>query len=148
MHKFRFLVIYLLALASCINRTEHKFYGVRFDTTQAISVAQLNEKMKEQQRVDTVVTGNITAVCKAEGCWMNLKNESGEDLFVDWDHEFNIPMNSEGRTAFISGYAYFDTTSVDELKHIAKDDGKPQEEIDKITEPKLRVSFKATGVKL
>jgi hypothetical protein len=41
-----------------------------------------------------------------------------------------------------------DTTTVEELKHFAEDDGKSKEEIEKITEPKIEMVFEASGVKL
>ena len=44
------------------------------------------------------------------------------------------------------GKAFVKETSVEELKHYAEDAGKSKEEIAKITEPKLEMSFEASGV--
>ncbi|MCY7409771.1 MAG: DUF4920 domain-containing protein [Chitinophagales bacterium] len=135
-------------LFACNHAAENKFYGNEFDTTQAISVAELVKRMEGNKKVEAIVYGNVTAVCKAEGCWMNLENPGHADLFVDWNHEFNIPLNGEGTKAFVTGYAFYDITTVEELKHFAKDEGKTDEEIANISEPEFKIAFKATGVKL
>jgi hypothetical protein len=41
-----------------------------------------------------------------------------------------------------------DTTSVEDLRRYAKQDGKSKEEIEKINEPLVEVSILATGVKI
>ena len=48
----------------------------------------------------------------------------------------------------MQGYAYRSVTPVDELKHLAQDAGKTQEEIEAITEPKEELKFLASGVLL
>ncbi|MCE2790741.1 MAG: DUF4920 domain-containing protein [Saprospiraceae bacterium] len=44
------------------------------------------------------------------------------------------------------GKAYRETTSVEDLKHFAEDEGKSAEEIAAITEPKTELKFMASGV--
>jgi len=48
----------------------------------------------------------------------------------------------------MEGHAFKETTPVEELRHYAEDAGKPQEEIEAITEPKEEVKFLASGVLL
>lgn len=48
----------------------------------------------------------------------------------------------------MTGFAYWDSTSVAELQHYAEDRGASEEEIAAITEPMGEVKFKATGVKI
>jgi hypothetical protein len=95
------------------------------------------------------VAGEITSSCQSEGCWLNFKDPEGGEVFVDWNHEFNIPIqNYEGKTAFVEGTAVFDTISVEELKHFALDEGKSKAEIDSITQPAFQLTIRATGVRL
>lgn len=49
------------------------------------------------------------------------------------DYAFFMPKDCAGKKAVVDGYAYTQTTSVEELKHLAGDAGKPQAEIDAIT---------------
>lgn len=105
------ILISLSVFASC-KRTPAPpaFYGQSFDTVQVLTVAELIAKMQGQEKAEAVVGGVITESCQAEGCWLNLKNENGIAVFVDWDRQFNIPKDVSGRYAMAKGYAYIDTT--------------------------------------
>jgi len=94
------------------------------------------------------VAGEITKVCTVKGCWMATAIDSTENLFVDYDYEFLLPTNSQGQDMVMTGYAYWDSTTVAELKHYAKDRGASDQEIAAITKPVGEVKFKATGVKI
>ena len=125
------------------------FIGEKFDDAAPITMAELNEKMKAGGPVEATVTAPITAVCQAKGCWMTLENPGAEDVRITFkDYAFFVPKDSKGKTAIIHGTASMDTTTVEELKHFAEDDGKTKEEIEKITEPKIEMVFEASGVKL
>ena len=74
---------------------------------------------------------------------------TGEDtLFVKFkNYEFFVPTEGvEGYHTVLEGVAYYDTTTVAELKHYAEDAGLSQEEIDLITEHEYNINFTATGV--
>lgn len=106
----------VVTFTSCSNSTiQPKFYGETFDTTKVISVEELVSKMQGQTRVDAVVGGIVTESCQSEGCWLNLKNEGGSDVFVDWDHHFNTPKDLSGRRVIADGYAYVDTTKAEHV---------------------------------
>lgn len=86
------------------------YYGESFDTTLAISITELATQMQGKHKIDAVVYGSISESCQSEGCWLNLESSSGTMLFVDWDHKFNAPFDIKGRKAFVSGYAYIDSS--------------------------------------
>lgn len=112
MKNLTFYSFILLLVFSCSqSETPPRFYGQSFDTTQVISVADLLAKMQGQNRVDAVIAGTITESCQSEGCWLNLKNNAGDDLFVDWDHQFNTPFKLTGKRAIARGYAYIDSSN-------------------------------------
>lgn len=120
-----------------------------FSTSDAISAADLVQEFS--QKGDTLystVAGEITKVCTVKGCWMATAIDSNSNLFVDYDYEFLLPTNSQGQDMYMNGYAYWDSTSVAELKHYAEDRGATEEEIAAITEPIGEVKFKALGVKI
>jgi hypothetical protein len=54
----------------------------------------------------------------------------------------------QGKRVMMSGYAYYDTTSVADLQHLAEDAGRTPEEIAAITEPKFTLNFDAAGVQI
>jgi Domain of unknown function (DUF4920) len=93
------------------------------------------------------LSGKVTGVCENKGCWMTLDNGTADGLTVHFkDYAFFVPRDIKGKNAIIEGEIKTDTTSVKELQHYAKDAGKSEEEINKITNPKVELTFLANGV--
>lgn len=128
------------------NKTENTF-GEEFKPTVALTVDQLIEKMQSGKPVNAYLEGEVTSVCQVKGCWMTLKNNNGDDIRVTFkDYSFFVPKDCKGKKAIMKGAASVDTTSVEQLRHYAEDDGQSPEDIAKITEPKIEISFEASGV--
>lgn len=124
-----------------------RLYGKKFDTKRTTQVAELSRRMEGKDKMEVVLTGEISQVCQAEGCWMKMKNEAGEDVFVKFkDHSFVIPKDLAGHKATVNGVAIKKTVSVEEQRHLAEDGGKTEEEIAAITQPKAELRVEATGV--
>lgn len=163
------LFFYLIVLvAACSNpqpTTKQglpgQFYGEQFTPEQPINVAKAIElyragNLQEVVGIDDIKTKGlplqvespVTGACQHKGCWMTLQDAGGSDeLFVRFlGYSFFVPKDLAGKTAVIKGNFYQDTTSVDDLKHYAEDEGKTAEEIAQITEPKLEYKFYASGV--
>lgn len=126
-------------------------YGETITTDNAMTYEQLVAKMESEGDLDNVkLMGTVESVCKVKGCWMNIvpaNSTDDEGIFVKFkDYGFFMPLDCEGRKMVMQGKAYKEVTSVDELRHYAEDEGLPQEEIDKITEPKEELKFMAHGV--
>jgi hypothetical protein len=51
----------------------------------------------ENQRVAT--SGTVTAVCQAMGCWMEIRDESGQAHVKMHGHTFFVPRTSAGHIA-------------------------------------------------
>lgn len=120
-----------------------------FSVENALTAAALIQEFETTgDTLYSTVAGEITKVCTVKGCWMATAIDSSENLFVDYDYEFLLPTNSQGQNMVMTGYAYWDSTSVAELQHYAEDRGASEEEIAAITEPTGEVKFKATGVKI
>ena len=124
------------------------FYGEQFDPANAIPVSQLMTDMQGKDSLMTKFSGKITQTCTKAGCWMDVETANGETMTVFMkDHNFAVPLSGcEGLTAVMNGKAYYDTLSVEYLRHLAEEAGKPQEEIEKINEPKYVLAFDASGV--
>lgn len=123
--------------------------GEKFAADKIVPVAQLEKTMNGTNNFETVIEGKVQSVCQKKGCWMRIEKGNGENMIVTFkDYGFFMPKDCAGKTAVMKGIAYYDTISVDMLKHYAEDAGKPQEEIDKITDPEIAVSFEAIGVVL
>jgi hypothetical protein len=117
---------------------------------KAISIAELDGVLRKEKTVKNVaVKGVVTDVCKKRGCWITLKTADGSSFFVKMkDYAFFVPVALKGKNVVLEGNAEREVTSVDELKHYAKDAKKAQSEIDAITSPKEEIRFLANGIKV
>lgn len=142
----RLIALCLVFVASTqLFAQEH--FGKKITANGAITMAELDAQLKDKEKVEAKVSGKVSAICKAMGCWMKMEREGGEAMMVKMkDHKFYLPKNCEEKTAIIEGVASHKTTSVEMLKHYAEDEGKSQAEIDAIKEPKEEVIFIAAGV--
>ena len=124
-------------------------YGAAITKDGAIDVKTLPAKMKGQKSMTVKISGDIVAACKVKGCWMTADLGNGETMRIRFkDYGFFVPLNADGSDAVVSGKAYVEIVSVDELRHYAKDAGKSQAEINKIKKPEVTYAFMADGVYL
>lgn len=125
-------------------------FGSKITADKALSKEQMTQKYASLKKGDTVnvkFKSKIMSVCKKKGCWMKMDLADNKESFIRFkDYGFFVPLNADNSEAVVSGKAFLDVISVDELKHYAKDGGKSQEEIDKITQPKITYAFQADGV--
>jgi hypothetical protein len=159
MRKIVYAAFVVLALVSCKKNEEVKVdakpvsyaeFGDKITDDKAISSEELLEKYKTMKETDTLqvkVTSKIVDVCQKKGCWMNLDLGNDESAFVKFkDYGFFMPFNAAGSEVVVSGKAFVELTSIEDLKEYAKDAGKSQAAIDSIVTPEKKYSFMADGV--
>ncbi len=168
MKKILFVSALMLALVSCQNGAEKSgeestdttavvqeeaptlavaYFGSEITDEGAIEVDEAPAKLGEMDSVDLKVVGKINKVCQVKGCWMTMGYGEGESMHVSFrDYGFFVPKNIDGKDAVIDGTLYMETTSVEDLKHFAEDEGLSEDEIAMITEPETRLTFVADGV--
>lgn len=135
-----------------LTRVEGKHFGEIINEEGTIAYEALLSKLEAstEDKVPVKVKGNVESVCQAKGCWMNIvSNQEGveQEMFVKFkDYGFFMPKDIAGKEVIMDGYAFKEVTSVDELRHYAEDEGKSEEEIAAITEPKEELKFMASGV--
>ncbi len=136
--------------ATAFDAKNYALFGEKFKVTKILTKDQMLKKYKNLKKGDTVTVqfqSNIKSVCKKKGCWMKMDLAGDDTSFVKFtDYAFFVPLNADNSTAIVSGKAFVDVVSVDELKHYAKDGGKSAAEIAKITKPEVTYSFMADGV--
>jgi hypothetical protein len=131
------------------NKGDGKTFGEKVTAKDAVSYDAMLAKMGKSTKLDNVkVSGTVEAVCKAKGCWMNITSDKGApSMFVKFkDYAFFMPKDIAGKKIVMVGNAFKETTTVEELRHFAEDEGKSKEDIAKITKPKEDIKFVATGV--
>lgn len=131
-------------------KVEYASFGSKILADKALSKEQMLAKYKTLKKGDTISVkfkSQIKSVCKKKGCWMKMDLADNSESFVRFkDYGFFVPLNADNSEAIVSGKAFVDEISVAELQHYAKDGGKSQAEIDKITQPKITYAFQADGV--
>ena len=135
---------------TAVNMNDYAVFGEKFTPTKVLSEKEMLKKYKTLKKGDTIVVkykSVIKDVCKKKGCWMNMDLSNDTNSFVRFkDYGFFVPLNADGSEAIVNGKAFIDVVTVEELRHYAKDAKKSQEEINKITKPKVTFAFQATGV--
>jgi hypothetical protein len=126
---------------------EQTKYGKEFTTGNVMTVNSFKTAIAGKKELKNIqLEGWISQVCQAEGCWMKLRNDGGEDILVKFkDHSFLIPKDLAGNAALVHGNATRKVIPVEERRHMAEDAGVSKEEIAKITEPKEEIRIEATG---
>lgn len=125
---------------------ELNYYGDTISPEGAIDGKKLLAMLQENDSVAVKVQGEVNSSCKMKGCWMKMDMGDKEMHVKFKDYGFFVPKNLGGETAILEGYAKIDTMGVAELKHLAHDAGKSEEEIEKITEPEVSITYMANGV--
>lgn len=154
MLKYLFIAVLCLPLAAMAQSTgkgKAASFGEPITAKKAISYDQMLKQIQGQEKINVKVRGTVENVCQAKGCWMNLvsENANADKMMVQFkDYGFFMPKDIAGREVIVDGYAYYEVTPVDELRHYAEDAGKSPEEIAKITEPLKKLKFMAHGVLL
>ncbi len=105
------------------NGTEGHF-GSPFALASAQPLAQAVSVLDGASTVQ--VSGEVTSVCQAKGCWMVIKDHESDDVMARVlmkDHAFSVPMDGTGKKAVVEGELTEKTLSEGQVKHLAKDAG-------------------------
>jgi hypothetical protein len=129
------------------NANPGDWYGEKVQPANAVDIAEIPAKLKEQPTLNTKVKAKVLDVCAKKGCWLKLAVNDSTTAFVKMkDYAFFLPTAVKGKTVVLDGEVQMITTSVTELQHYAKDAKRSQAEINAITQPKKEIRFTATGI--
>lgn len=143
----RYLILLFAFTYLGVHAQDNTHFGKEINDKKAIEASQLVTKMGSKETMNAKVTGTVESVCQVKGCWMKVKMDNGESMRVMFkDYAFFVPKDLAGKTVVFEGEAQKKEVPVEHLKHYAKDAGKSQEEIAKITQPKQELTFIADGV--
>ncbi len=161
MKRTAIIILCLISLLSCKEEKKdaqksqkeeiaYMSFGEKITDENVISKERMAEKFKTLKKGDTIdvkFASSINEVCKKKGCWMKLDLGNKQESMVRFtDYGFFMPLDADAKEVIVDGRAFITEISVKELQHYAKDAGKTDEEISKITEPKITYAFEADGV--
>lgn len=124
-----------------------QIYGENIPEKRLVAAKDLDKKLNGEVPVKMQVKGTVTAVCKARGCWATVDLGEGKEVFVKMkDYGFFLPMDAKGKEVLLSGDAFVETHSVEDLKEKAKYQKKSEAEINAIAKPEEELRFTAHGI--
>ena len=144
-----FLLTSMMAFAQppAGNADPGDYYGEKITPDGAIAIADLPARLKKAETVDGKIRAKVLDVCPKKGCWLQVQVNDTTTAFVKMkDYAFFAPTAIKGKTVVLDAEASMLTTSVDDLKHYAKDAKKSKAEIDAITAPKKEIRLMANGI--
>lgn len=155
-----FSVILLLAvLVSCQHTVQHTgqaekkplpptgTFGQPASAENALAASQLPTLFTGSDTAEVIISGDIAASCQHTGCWMDVDMGNSQAVHVTFkDEAFTIPLDAAGKHAIAQGIAIRELVPVETLRNNARDEGKSEEEVARITEPAYSYEMVATGV--
>ena len=148
MKRFSLLItLILISFNPLKSQNNEKFYGNEFSILELKDYSDNKDKFIADKDNLVKIEGEILSTCPMKGCWMKIKAEEDTILVRFKDYGFFVPTDGViGDKTIINGKLSVDTLSVALLKHYAEDAGKPSEEINKIKDPEVSMTFLAEGV--
>ncbi|QCK15882.1 DUF4920 domain-containing protein [Mangrovivirga cuniculi] len=127
---------------------DYSFYGQEITKSGSSELSSPEDLLEGKDSTIVKVTGEVSSVCKKKGCWMTLDIPGQvKPLRVTFkDYSFFVPKNIEGRMVIVKGVLKKEVQSEDMRKHYAMDEGKAEEDIEKIKGDEIVYSLVADGV--
>ena len=136
-------------MVSCKQETiQGDYFGQEFEVSgKAAKTSAPFEKISATDSLQIQMIGEIKEVCQNKGCWMKVKLESDDEVFIRFkDYGFFVPKDAAGKKVVMNGAAFLEEMSVEDQKHYAEDEGASEDELAQITAPKQTLRFEADGV--
>ncbi|MDB2442477.1 DUF4920 domain-containing protein [Flavobacteriales bacterium] len=137
----------LFACGSPKQKKVETYFGEKITSENIHAYSDLLENVAKTGVVEAKIEGEIIETCAKKGCWMKMRADNDTLMVRFKDYGFFVPKEGvDGKHVIVNGEAFYDTLTVDLLRHYAEDAGKTEEEIMTITEPEYVLSFTANGV--
>ena len=149
MKKTLFYIVTILIVNLNIANSQNKgnYYGEEFSILDVKDYSSNKLDFLNNSENKIRIEGEVLSTCPMKGCWMKVKADKDTILVRFKDYGFFVPTDGvKGNKTIINGKIKVDTLSIDLLRHYAEDAGKPQDEINKINNPEVSLTFLADGV--
>ncbi|MFY0598527.1 MAG: DUF4920 domain-containing protein [Cyclobacteriaceae bacterium] len=136
-------IMSIVFLISCSSSTkEYQSFGDVIGSKKALDIKVLDEvNVASDSKIK--LTGTVSQVCQAKGCWMTLDTQSGVPLRVKFkDYAFFVPKDISGRRVIVEGTISKKELDLESAKHFAEDAGEPFDD----TKELLEYAMIASGV--
>jgi hypothetical protein len=123
-------------------------FGQKVNPRQSMPATKVEAFMGKMIRISTTLTGKVLKVDHTKGGWFQMDAGAGKIIKVHFkDYNVTIPTDLKGRSVMIQGVAEKQFIA-DDLQHFAGDTVKGKKQHEVKTNPKQRLTFEATGLKV
>jgi starvation-inducible outer membrane lipoprotein len=143
----------LLMLVACVafaadKAVEKTFGKMEPQGAQTATLTEVTSNFSKYKGQNVSMTGTVKKVCQSSGCWFELAQGTQAVRITMKDYGFTVPKDILNKKVTVVGVMESKELPVKAVKHYMKDEGRPQAEIDKVTEPQKTFEFVANGVAL
>ena len=124
-----------------------KAYGAGVPKAEVVPLASALESAAKGT-APAQVSGTVSAVCEAKGCWMVVNDGASEVRVTFKDYGFFVPWGSEGKAVRMAGVLKKKTVSKETYAHWLSEQKNPPMKPEDVKGPQTIWSFEATGVEI
>ncbi len=114
----------------------------------ATTLTEVTGNFEKFKGKNVLLSGTVKKVCEMSGCWFELAEGQQVVRITMKDYGFTVPKDIINKKVQVVGVMENKELPVKVVRHYMKDEGRPQAEIDKVTEPQKTFEFVANGVAL
>jgi hypothetical protein len=112
-------------------------FGAPLGNSPVVPLADIVRETTKYAKTTVKTEGQVTAVCQAAGCWMEITDPAGQAHIRMGGHSFFVPKSASGRRARVEGTVL-----------PKPDNGECEQEALEATGRTVKVELDATGVEL
>lgn len=144
----KFIIIFCGAFCSFAFASDGTSFGSQFTLKENTKFSEIAATPEKFLGKEVLTTAKIEKVCQAKACWMEVSDAGKSMRVVFKNYSFFVKKDLAPNTVSLQGTLQEKTLSVAEQKHLLKDEGKKDVEIEHIKEPKKVFQFVASAVKV
>lgn len=134
---------WLFSLVATLACAEH--YGTPITPKRAQSLEAAVQQLSVQNSADVLVEAKVGEVCQVKGCWLGLKDASGEIHVTFANDSFFVPPSLMGKTVLAQGRLTKISMTLEQTKQHVKDAGGDPATV---TQPGVRYTLVASGIEV
>ncbi len=123
-----------------------KTYGSSDFAAPSVKLAQVLKDFETYRNQTISVEGKVQQVCQEQGCWVKLEDQNITVRAIMKGHSFKVPKELKDKRVKLTGVMEQKELPVKVVRHYMKDEGRPADEIQKVTSPQKVFQFVVDGV--
>ena len=141
------LLVFVANVAFAAEKTDLKTFGtMEPKNATEVSLPEVTANFTKYKGQNITLKGTVKKVCQSSGCWFELAQNDQAVRITMKDYGFTVPKDILNKSVTVVGVMESKELPVKVVKHYLKDEGRPQAEIDKVTQPQKTFEFVANGV--